>query len=231
MKLSINYKAIIASLTLSLGLLSCAKNDDNYQPVEIAGLSLIHASPTAEKLDVYLDNTKGSGTDFAFGTKIDYLNAYAGSRKLTVTKKDITTSLKTEQFTLEPRVGYSLFVVGQLENIAFLMLKDDLVKPEEGKAKVRFVNLSPDAEALSLAIVGATTDLATNKAFKEFSAFETINAAEKVTFNVKNNTSGAIKTTLTDIKIENGKVYTIYAKGLKSTTDDTKFGATIFTHK
>jgi hypothetical protein len=231
MKLSINYKAIIAAFTLSLGLLSCAKNDDNYQPVEISGLSLIHASPTTEKLDVYLDNTKGSGTDFAFGTKIDYLNAYAGNRKFTVTKKDLTTSLKTEQFTLEPRVGYSLFVVGKLENIAFLLLKDDLVKPAEGKAKVRFVNLSPDAEALSLAIVGETTDLATNKAFKEFSAFETINAAEKVTFNVKNNTSGSVETSLTDVKIENGKVYTIYVKGLKSTSDETKFGAAIFTHK
>ncbi|MBB2146319.1 DUF4397 domain-containing protein [Pedobacter sp. LMG 31464] len=230
MKISMPFKAIIAALTLSLGLLSCSKNSD-YTPAEISGLSIIHASPTTEKLNVYVDNAQATIAEFSFGSKVDYLNAYSGSRKFDVAKAGTNTSLKTEQLTLEPQFGYSLFVIDKLENIKFLLLKDDLTKPAAGKARIRFVNLSPDAEALSLAIEGKPTDLFTNKAFKEYSTFETIDAAEKVTFNIKNNTTSAIETALTDVKIEEGKIYTIYAKGLKATADDTKFGAAIFTHK
>lgn len=225
-----HYKAILAAVMLSLGLLSCSKNRD-YEPVDISGLSIIHASPTTQKLNVYVDNNLATFNEFSFGSKVDYLNAYSGSRKFDVAKAGTNTSLKTEQLTLEPQVGYSLFVVDKLENIQFLLLKDDLTKPAADKARIRFVNLSPDGGALSLAINGQATDLFTNKAFKEYSTFETINAADKVTFNIKNATTSAIEASLVDTKIESGKIYTIYAKGLKATTDDTKFGAAIFTHK
>lgn len=231
MKISINYKTIIAALTLSIALVSCKKSDGNYAPIEISGLSIIHASPTAEKLDVYVDNTKANTQDFSFGTKQDYLNAFPGNRTLTVTKKGSAAVLKTEQVTLVSQVGYSLFVIDKLENIKFLLLEDNLARPAVGKAKIRFVNLSPDAEALNLAIEGKATDLFTNKLFKEYSAFEPIDIAEKVTFNIKNKNTGAVEATLADVKIEDGKIYTIYAKGLKAATDDTKLGAAIFTHK
>ncbi|MFD0940286.1 DUF4397 domain-containing protein [Pedobacter boryungensis] len=230
MKISTTYKAIFAAVTLSLALLSCSKNSD-YQPIDISGLSIIHASPTTEKLNVYVDNNLATLNEFSFGSKVDYLNAYSGSRKFDVTKSGSNTSLKTQQLTLEPQFGYSLFVIDKLENIQFLLVKDDLTKPAEGKARIRFVNLSPDGGTFNLAINGQPTDLFTNKAFKEYSTFETIDAADKVTFNIKNSTTSAIETTLADIKIENGKIYTIYAKGLKSTADQTKFGVAIFTHK
>ncbi len=230
MKIKFNYKVLFAATALSLGLLSCSKNDD-YTPTPISGLSIIHASPTTEKLDVYLDNNRVSINDFSFSTKMDYLNAYSGKRKFDVTKAGTSTSLKSEQFTLDPQEGYSLFVVDKLETIAFLFLKDDLTRPTAGKARIRFVNLSPDAGALNLSITGSANDLVSNKAFKEFSAFETIDAEEKVTFNVKNKTTGLNEAVLQDIKIEEGKIYTIYAKGLKSTTDATKFGVSIFIHK
>ncbi|TCC93720.1 DUF4397 domain-containing protein [Pedobacter frigiditerrae] len=230
MKLTFNYKALLAATALSLGLISCSKNDD-YIPPAISGISIIHASPTTEKLDVFINNTKISVNDFSFGTKMDYLNAYSGKRKFDVAKTGTTTSLKSQEFTLEPQEGYSLFVIDKLENINLLFLKDDFTQPAAGKARIRFVNLSPDAEALNLAIAGSATDLFTNKAFKEYSTFESIDAAEKVTFNIKNKTTGANEVVLADVKIEAGKVYTLYAKGLKATADATKFGAAIFTHK
>jgi hypothetical protein len=230
MKFTFNYKALLAATALSLGLISCSKNDD-YTPAQISGISIINASPTTEKLDVYIDNNRASIADFSFGTKMDYLNAYSGNRKFDVAKTGTTTSLKSETFRLDPQEGYSLFVINKLENVGFLFLKDDFTQPAAGKARIRFVNLSPDAEALNLAIAGSATDLFTNKAFKEASTFESIDAAEKVTFNIKNKTTGANEVVLADVKIEAGKVYTVYAKGLKATADATKFGAAIFTHK
>ena len=230
MKISNTYKAIIALIILSASLMSCMKNQD-YTPIEIAGLSVIHASPTTEQLNVYADNNLTTAGEFSFGTKLDYVNAYAGSRTFTVTRKGSTTALNSARFTLDKEVGYSLFVIDKLESIKLLFLKDDLAKPTAGKAKIRFVNLSPDASALNLAIGGQTTDLFTNKIFKEYTTFDEITAADKVTFNVKNNATGEIEATLAGVKIEDGKIYTIYAKGLKANIDNTKFGLAIFTHK
>ncbi len=230
MKISFNYKAIIAAVTLSVALLSCAKKQD-YIVVDVSGLSLIHASPTIEKLDVYVDNTRATISDFGYGSKIDYLNAYSGNRKLTVTKKESGVALKSEFATLTVNKGYSLFVIDKLENIKFLLLEDDLAKPAAGKAKVRFVNLSPDSDPLNLAIDGKPTDLVTNKAFKEYSTFETIDPGNNVKFLVKNKNTGNVETFIADVKIEEGKIYTVYARGLKAATDETKLGVAVFTHK
>jgi len=232
MRLFLKHKAIAAALTfsvLSLGLVSCSKMENNYEPIQVSGLNIIQASPTTELLDVYVDNSKANNTEFEFGSKIGYLSAYSGNRTFNVTKRGTGTSLKSLQHTLKPQAGYSLFVANTLANIEFLMLEDNLEKPATGKAKIRFVNLSPDGGALSLNVSGAATDLATNKAFKEFSSFETVNAAASATLTIKNAT-GATETTINAVNLEDGKIYTVYAKGLKANSDDTRLSAKMFTH-
>ncbi len=230
MKLSFTYKAIAAALVLSLGFLSCSKLDKDYQPIQVSGLNIIQASPTLELLDVFVDNTRATASDFEFGNKIGYLSAYSGNRAFNVTKKGNSTSLKSLAYNLKPQLGYSLFVANTLANIELLMLEDDLTKPAAGKAKIRFVNLSPDGGNLSLNVGGAATDLSTNKAFKEFSTFEAVDATASVTLNIKNATSSAIEATIPGVKLEEGKIYTVYAKGLKSGTGDLGFSAKIFVH-
>ncbi|MES2457643.1 MAG: DUF4397 domain-containing protein [Bacteroidota bacterium] len=224
-------KALISLAILSCSLASCSKDDDNFTPPEISGLSVIHASPTTEKLDFYVENTKANTSDFAYTNKIDYLNLYSGNRKLVVTKKGLTTPLLSENFTLEAQKGYSLFVYDKFDVLKLLLLKDDLTAPAATKAKVRFVHLSPDAPALNLAVAGKETDLFTDKSFKGSTEFVSIDPAEKVTFNVKKKADNAVVATLADVKIEAGKIYTIWVKGLVAATDDTKLGAVIFTHK
>ncbi len=230
MKLSFTYKAIAAALVLSLGFLSCSKLDRDYEPIQVSGLNIIQASPTLELLDVYVDNTRATTSDFEFGNKIGYLSAYSGNRAFNVTKKGSPTSLKSLAYSLKPQLGYSLFVANTLTNIELLMLEDDLTKPATGKARIRFVNLSPDGGNLNLNVGGVATDLATNKAFKEFSAFETVDATASVTLNIKNATTSAIEATIPSVKLEEGKIYTVYAKGLKSGTGDLGFSAKIFVH-
>ncbi|NEU08480.1 DUF4397 domain-containing protein [Flavihumibacter sp. R14] len=234
MKISNTFKAtskiIVAAITLSVALVSCKKDDDS-NPVQVSGLSVIHASPSAEKFDVFVDTKKANAADFSYTNKIDYLDVSSGNRKVVITKKGLTAPLLSDTMTLKPQVGYSLFVIDKTETLKYLLLKDDLSKPAAGKARVRFVNVSPDAPALNLVIAGSTTDLVTNKAFKGSSEFLSIDAAEKVTFNVKNQTGGAIVATTGDVKIEAGKIYTIWVKGLIAATDDTKLGVAVFTHK
>jgi len=228
--LSTTFKIIVATLTISTVLMSCMKDNDNVPAPSISGLNVIHASPTTEKLDFLVDNTIANLAELAYTTKIGYLNLYSGSRQLSVVKKGSSTPIVSQKFSLEPQTAYSLFVIGKIDTAKLILLKDSASAPAAGKAKVRFVNLSPDATALNLAIAGSTTDLFTNRAYKQFTTFESVDAAEKVTFNVKNTTTGAIETALVDTKLESGKIYTIWVKGLKAATDDTKLGVAVFTH-
>lgn len=224
-------RTFIALAALSVTLAACSKNDGDFTPPQISGVSVIHASPTTEKLDFYVENQKANDEDFAYTNKIDYLNVYSGTRKLIIKKKGSSTSVLSEDFTLENQKGYSLFVYDKFETVKFLMIKDDLTAPAPGKARVRFVHLSPDAPALNLAIAGKDTDLFTDKSFKAYTDFVDIDPAEKVTFNVKNKSDGSLATKIEDVKIEANKIYTVWVKGLKAATDDTKLGVAVFVHK
>jgi hypothetical protein len=229
MKLSINYKNIIAAFILSILLVSCSK-ERSSPLIDISGLSIVNASPSTEKLDIYVDNTKVNTTDFSFGSKIDYLTAYSGSRRMTITRKDSNIPLKSELFILEPQFGYSLFVIDGFSDLKFMLLPDNLTKPPKGSASVRFANLSPDSEPLTLSVESGPY-LITNIAFKYYSNAIFVDTGDKVNFQVRQHRTGDLVLSLADIKIEEGKIYTIYVKGLNSATDETKLGIAIYTHK
>lgn len=220
---------IIVAFILVIVVSSCKKNPDPLL-IDVSGLSIVNASPSTENLDIYVDNTRVSGTNFTFGSKIDYLNAYSGSRRMTITRKDSSVPLKSELFILEPQFGYTLFMIDKLADIKFMLLPDNLTKPAKGKASVRFANLSPDSDPLTLSIEGDPAVI-TNIAFKNYSIPIPIQTGDKVTFNIREHNTGNLVLTLPDVKIEDEKIYTIYIKGLKAATDDTKLGVAIYTHK
>ena len=111
-----------------------------------------------------------------------------------------------------------------------MLLPDNLTKPVKGKASVRFANLSPDSDPLTLSVEGDAA-LITNIAFKDYSNAILVGIGDKVTFNIREHKTGNLVLTLPDVKIEDEKIYTIYVKGLKAATDDTKLGVAIYTHK
>lgn len=229
MKISLNYKSIIIALFVAIGFLSC-KKDGSEQLIDLSGLSVVNASPSKESLEVYVDNTKVTGSDFTFGSKIDYLTAYSGRRIITVKQKGADKTLITEPFILDPQYGYSLFIVDRFPDVKLMLLPDNLTKPPKGKASVRFANLSPDSDPLTLSVEGNPA-LITNIAFKNYSNAIFIDYGNSITFQVREHSTANLVASLPDIKVEEGKIYTIYVNGLKSAKDEMKLGAAIYTHK
>lgn len=230
-KLKTISKTLLAAVTVSAVLVSCSKDKIDYTPQPISIMGVIHASPTTEKLDFYVGETKANRDDFAYTNKINYLQIYSGDRDVKITKKGSTATVLTEKLKLVDQMAYSLFIIDTFDKAKFLLVKDSVTVAGAGKAKLRFINLSPDAPALNLSIVGKDAPVVTNKLFKEYSNFESIDAGDKVTFKIKNN-AGVEVATLVDQKIEQGKIYTIWVKGLKSaTTDEMKVGAVIYSHQ
>nr|WP_199158475.1 DUF4397 domain-containing protein [Pedobacter sp. ASV2] len=210
---------IFLMLIISVSLFACKKDRKiNLPPNDVMALDIIHAWPSEEKLDVFFNNSpsKFNFKDFAYTHSFGYPQALAGDKKISINKKGSTTALLSETFPFVKGKAYSLFIIGNPADVKFLLIKDEFISLPAGKAGIRFVNLSPDAPALNLSIAGATKEIViTNKAYKEYSGFEVIDPAEKVTFNIKNHATGMVETSLVE-KIEAGKSYTIYVRGLKA---------------
>lgn len=224
----ISTKIIFSLLAITLTISAC-KKDFSDDPIEAAGIGFIHASPGTGPLDFIVDNQKG-GT-FSYTKDLGYYSAYPGTRLLGVAKKDSLKYVTTANATLKAGVFYSVFVVDTLKSTKLLVLEDDLKSPEADKAKIRFVNLSPGSPAFDLAIQGKDASLFTGKAFKEYTAFTSIDPSAAYTFLLKESSTSTVKVTLPAIKIEKGKIYTIWAKGLSSKTDSTGLGLSVLTNK
>src|SRR5690606_8792563 len=69
---------------------------------------------------------------------------------------------------------YSIFDVNEFENLELLAYEDVLVAPATGKASLRFIQLSPDAPNLTVAIEGIETSVGTFS-YKQASPFSQIN--------------------------------------------------------
>ena len=67
--------------------------------------------------------------------------------------------------------------------------------------------------------------------FKDYSDAIVIDAGDKVTFLIREHDTAKLVAMLSDVKIEEGKIYTIYVNGLKSAKDETKLGVSIYIHK
>lgn len=226
--LNTTTKLLCALFAMTLTLAACSKSD-NTEPIEAAGIGFIHASPGTGALDFAVDNRKLN--TFTYTKDLGYYTGYPGVRLIGVVKKDSTKYITSDNFTLKPGTFYSIFVVDTLKSTKLLALEDDLTAPAADKAKIRFVNLSPRSTALDLSIAGADTALVKNKAFKEFSKFTSVTPNAAYTFEVKQTGTTAATASLPAVKIEAGKIYTIWAKGLASATDSTKFGLSIMLNK
>jgi hypothetical protein len=109
-------KSLIAAIAVTTLLGSCMKDEEVRPQQPVAGLSIIQASPTTENLDVYVDDTRAV-LALPYAKKIDYLNLFPGSRKISIKKTGIQTDLLSQQLTLKDYIGYTLFVVDKLETV------------------------------------------------------------------------------------------------------------------
>lgn len=214
--------AVAVGITLSLS--SCLKNNDsNYVAPPSAGLSIFHASPGTQPFNVAIGNTIINNgynlIEFEYSKALQYVGVTPGSRNVSLLKKNTKDTIRTGTFNLSNDKYYSLFVVDAAPNPNFLFIEDVITTPLAGKARVRFVNLSPDAGPLDLiANAGTDTLLFSSTAYKAASPFTDLSGTKPYKFEIKS--GGTSKATLENIEIKSGGTYTIWAKGLSTATND-----------
>ncbi len=197
-------------ITLStLAIISCKKVEQ--VTTKISFLRIINASPTLGTFDTYINTQKANSGPLPFGGVLRYVQPTAGSCELRFTVANDLQTLFTKSINLTPDVAYSYYLIDKGVSLDGLLITDVMGATATDKAYVKFINLSPDAPALSLNVLGGVS-VATSKAYKATSEFVAIDV-KKQSFEIKDG-AGNVKTTLIDESLAGGRYYTIIARGL-----------------
>ena len=124
-------------------------------PEADATIRVIHASPGAPDVDLLLDG-QPLVEAIAYGTATEYATISPEEHRLQIIPTGQTADAAVVDETLEPAPGgaYVLSVFGLLNDIQGAIYEVDLSEIEPGNARVRAINLSPDAGAADLVETG-----------------------------------------------------------------------------
>ena len=180
-----------------------------------ANIRVIHASPDAPAVDVYVNGGKAL-SNLAFKDISPWTALDAGSYDIKVTAAGQTAGVITAKLPLEAGKYYSVVAVGKLANITAKVVEDDLSPLAAGKARLRVVHASPDAPAVDVAAKGGPV-LVSNLSFPNASDILTV---DSMTADVEVRPAGTTTVALAvpGLSLEAGKVYTVYAVGLLTGT-------------
>lgn len=186
---------------------------------------VVHASPDAPGVDLLVDDVKVNSAPLTFPNNTGYLEIEAGDRNVKVNVANTSNSVIDVTLNYAADMNYTVFAVDYVANISAIRLEDDLTAPAPGNAHIRFVHLSPNAPAVDITLTNGTVVFG-NKAFKEATAFTPLPAAS---YNLQVRLAGTsdVVLDLPGIVLEDGKIYTVFAKGLVGGTDEQALGAEI----
>lgn len=211
---------LLGLVAIVFSLSSCLPEAEGYD-FEVGYVAAVNAVPGSTGYNIGLDNNQinnlSLGQQFEYGDLLGYVTAVAGNRLVRVFERGSGASpnpVIQETIQLAQDSAYTLFVTGTEDDVDLVVSTDDMGAPSTGKAKVRFIHLSPDAASLGLRIKGGDV-LATNQAFRTVAEFVEIDPADPHTFEIVEHVSGTVLHEFT-LPISATRIYTIYAKGLLS---------------
>ena len=188
----------------------------------ISGVMFVHASPDAPAVDIRL-GLLPAARGLAFGANTPYRFTLSGSRDIRVNVAGTSTTVISERPRLLRNTFYTVWAVNQVASIEPVVTVDDLTPPAAGLAHARFVHLSPNAPAVDIAVTGGPVVWG-NASFKDATAFTPLPAG---TYDLEVRLAGTdtVVLPLPGIRLERGRIYTFYAKGLVGGTGDQALGA------
>lgn len=217
MKLDLKKLGILGVVLLAtISISSCLNNDDELPNLEEKAWGVfINASPNSENLRFYSDgeviNSSGMDYDELYG----YLNFDEGAKTITVKSSGNENNLDTLSLNMVKNKIYSIFAINSAENLELISYDDSYTAPAATKAKIRFIQLSPDAPRIRVAIEN-NEEFFGEFDFKQASFFQDISETlNKNMYLINMETSDTIFTK--EINLERGRIYSIYSKGFINT--------------
>ncbi len=177
-----------------------------------ACVTVVHASPDAPNVDVYVDGTLAI-SNLGYGWYFGPLPVPAGDHQIQVTASGQApdTAVIDATVTLESGMAYQVAATGLLAEITPQIYPVDVSAIAEGNARVRVVHTSPDAPAVDVAVTGGDV-LIPNLTFPNASDYLEVPAG---TYDLEVRPAGStdVALALPGVALEANTVYDVYAIG------------------
>uniref|UniRef100_F4C8I6 DUF4397 domain-containing protein n=1 Tax=Sphingobacterium sp. (strain 21) TaxID=743722 RepID=F4C8I6_SPHS2 len=223
-------------LCFLLPMSACLKDDDNGQDgtIPAALVSFIHTSPDADDLIVGINGYRVNTQQFKYLDRTVYQLVYPGGNQFQVNTSADNKKLDVKNWSLEGGVCYSIFAVDRLDSLELLGMRDFYASdvPASGMARIRFINLCPDSVKFDLKTSAVDTLLASDKKFKQNSAFGNIKADDNTAYTLEViNHDTHVSMANATFTPKQGQYYTILATGFIDTEEEAKkLKVSIFKH-
>jgi len=214
-----NPGSVLASIcVLAVVLSSCVKSStNNTPPPAVAALMFVQAAPDQAPIDFVLGALRLNQTPINYGENSLYFNVNPGSFRAAFYTDAAQQVILTDTLHFNQNVAYSLFLANKPGHVETVLLTDTLNKPAGGGASIRFINLSPDAPAVDLAVHGGGV-LVANKSYKGRSSFAPVAANNGYTLEVRQAGTNTVLATLSNVTLTGGGLYTVWFHGLAAGT-------------
>jgi hypothetical protein len=179
---------------------------------DLAQVRVVHASPDAPAVDVWVDGSPAI-TNLAFGQTTAHVRLPAGSHQVAVAPAGGPPESAVIQATLDlaPGQAYTVMAIGRLAEIRPLVLNDQR-QNGMSDSHVRFVHASPGAPAVDIAVAGGPT-VFSNVGFGESSSYVDVPAGS-LDLEVRLAGTDTTVLRLPDASFAEGGIYTLAAVGL-----------------
>lgn len=212
-------------LVATIAMVGCGGDSPTpVTPTPTARVMAVHASPDAPALDLLVDGSSVA-SGLAFPNNTGYLTLEVGVRNVKVNVAGTTTTVISASVPVAGGLSYSVFACDSFAIIGAVVLVDDLTTPAAGKARVRFIHLSPDAPAVDVAVQGGPV-LLPNIAFKGSASVAGLDAGI-YGLEVRLAGTGTVVLSLPGITLQAAKIYTVFLRGFAGGSGPQALGAQI----
>jgi hypothetical protein len=196
------FKLVVAAVLIAL-VAGCGGSS-----VSLASLRILHASPDAPNVDVYVDGNKVLA-NVAYPTVSSYLSLSAGQHRIMVNAAGTSTTVIDVSPNLASGGAYTAIAANFVANIQALLATDETAAPPSGQARVRVIHAAPDAGPVDVLVNGQV--VLSNVPFGAISNYLTLPAGS---YNVQVNAAGTSTTAIqASLSVGAGANYSVVAIG------------------
>jgi hypothetical protein len=158
----------ISFLAAALGLAACDSDDPGpidvgspAPPTPVFGVQVLHASPDAPAVDVQIGNVAGlSDVDYKAGSRLISINTGTYSVQVDgITPGGPATVIGPVDIAFAEDIQYSIVAVGDVANIAPVILEQPLGGPDAGNVRLRVLHAAPLAPQVDVYATAPGADL------------------------------------------------------------------------
>lgn len=206
---------VVSAVALALASLALTQTGGAAFGGEDTRVRVVHASPDAPNVDVYVDDTKAL-TNVPYKAESGYLPLPAGAHNFKVYATGANPASDDPVIDADATLGagkdYTVVALGEVANITAGVFEDNNAAPAAGKAHVRVIHAAPGAPSVDVAVAGGPV-LFSNLPFGEADGPSPVDAG---TYDLEVRAAGTTNVALpiSDVALQAGKVYTVLAVGL-----------------